>query len=141
MNNGNNNGWIKLYRQIEENEMYFSERFTKMQAWIDLLLLATHRPKTIFLRGIEINLKAGELACSMQSLAERWQRHERTVKKYLNLMESKQMIQLKTSKLTDRKSTRLNSSHQKISYAVFCLKKKKQTQRHRRYCTQTQPAN
>src|SRR5690606_40164294 len=26
---------------------------------------------------------------------------------------------------TDRKSTRLNSSHVKISYAVFCLKKKK----------------
>src|SRR5258708_15761844 len=29
----------------------------------------------------------------------------------------------------DRKSTRLNSSHQIISYAVFCLKKKKQTNR------------
>src|SRR2546426_2233481 len=28
----------------------------------------------------------------------------------------------------DRKSTRLNSSHLVISYAVFCLKKKKQTQ-------------
>src|SRR5690606_41153014 len=27
--------------------------------------------------------------------------------------------------LVDRKSTRLNSSHVKISYAVFCLKKKK----------------
>src|SRR5258708_20283125 len=27
--------------------------------------------------------------------------------------------------LRDRKSTRLNSSHQIISYAVFCLKKKK----------------
>src|SRR5690349_22784839 len=27
--------------------------------------------------------------------------------------------------LTDRKSTRLNSSHVEISYAVFCLKKKK----------------
>src|SRR5947208_12618598 len=27
---------------------------------------------------------------------------------------------------SDRKSTRLNSSHQIISYAVFCLKKKKQ---------------
>src|SRR2546427_3336615 len=27
--------------------------------------------------------------------------------------------------LTDRKSTRLNSSHSQISYAVFCLKKKK----------------
>src|SRR5258708_23888420 len=30
----------------------------------------------------------------------------------------------------DRKSTRLNSSHQIISYAVFCLKKKKLTIRH-----------
>src|SRR3712207_7038680 len=29
----------------------------------------------------------------------------------------------------DRKSTRLNSSHANISYAVFCLKKKKTTQR------------
>src|SRR2546427_2750163 len=27
----------------------------------------------------------------------------------------------------DRKSTRLNSSHSQISYAVFCLKKKKRT--------------
>src|SRR6516164_4693272 len=29
---------------------------------------------------------------------------------------------------TDRKSTRLNSSHSSISYAVFCLKKKKYRQ-------------
>src|SRR2546430_11598660 len=28
------------------------------------------------------------------------------------------------AKLSDRKSTRLNSSHSQISYAVFCLKKK-----------------
>src|SRR5688572_32131670 len=30
---------------------------------------------------------------------------------------------------TDRKSTRLNSSHSQISYAVFCLKKKKKIDR------------
>src|SRR5690606_18751249 len=32
----------------------------------------------------------------------------------------------------DRKSTRLNSSHVKISYAVFCLKKKKKNQAEKR---------
>src|SRR5690606_40395941 len=32
---------------------------------------------------------------------------------------------VRSSKNQDRKSTRLNSSHVKISYAVFCLKKKK----------------
>src|SRR5436309_7465077 len=33
-------------------------------------------------------------------------------------------------KKSDRKSTRLKSSHVKISYAVFCLKKKKVRERH-----------
>src|SRR5688572_32401316 len=37
----------------------------------------------------------------------------------------------------DRKSTRLNSSHSQISYAVFCLKKKITTKKHKttpRFC-------
>src|SRR5256885_9067148 len=35
----------------------------------------------------------------------------------------------------DRKSTRLNSSHLVISYAVFCLKKKKKPETHRNVST------
>src|SRR5256885_2932731 len=35
------------------------------------------------------------------------------------------MIRTPTQTIADRKSTRLNSSHLVISYAVFCLKKKK----------------
>src|SRR2546427_8985037 len=34
--------------------------------------------------------------------------------------------------MIDRKSTRLNSSHSQISYAVFCLKKKKKTRPHKK---------
>src|SRR2546427_9057644 len=34
-------------------------------------------------------------------------------------------LELHTPRRRDRKSTRLNSSHSQISYAVFCLKKKK----------------
>src|SRR5256885_6134673 len=37
------------------------------------------------------------------------------------------MAVIKLKPTTDRKSTRLNSSHLVISYAVFCLKKKKNT--------------
>src|SRR5688572_31037385 len=36
-----------------------------------------------------------------------------------------QGLQIRKVLLKDRKSTRLNSSHSQISYAVFCLKKKK----------------
>src|SRR2546428_9896537 len=37
--------------------------------------------------------------------------------------------------LQDRKSTRLNSSHDQISYAVFCLKKKKNRNKEHRFRT------
>src|SRR5256886_13273972 len=39
------------------------------------------------------------------------------------------------SRWSDRKSTRLNSSHSQISYAVFCLKKTKPQRCHRPYLT------
>src|SRR5690606_41975646 len=38
-------------------------------------------------------------------------------------------------RLPDRKSTRLNSSHVKTSYAVFCLKKKRRTESYRSVAT------
>src|SRR3712207_8342768 len=43
--------------------------------------------------------------------------------------------------LTDRKSTRLNSSHANISYAVFCLKKNKATERPPRAQTLERPSS
>src|SRR3712207_7578498 len=43
----------------------------------------------------------------------------------LNLDDPQTIAQLRT----DRKSTRLNSSHANISYAVFCLKKKNERDR------------
>src|SRR5690606_41322210 len=44
----------------------------------------------------------------------------KSIKQRVLTMMSKKIIHV-----LDRKSTRLNSSHVKISYAVFCLKKKK----------------
>src|SRR3712207_7533940 len=41
--------------------------------------------------------------------------------------DNKTAVVLEVNCETDRKSTRLNSSHANISYAVFCLKKKKIT--------------
>src|SRR5690554_7454535 len=60
-------------------------------------------------------VKARELG--LEPLAEvLWQQHERDVETRATAFLSDEV---------DRKSTRLNSSHVRISYAVFCLKKKK----------------
>src|SRR5207248_10930313 len=42
-----------------------------------------------------------------------------------NIRRLQRMRLLRRAEARDRKSTRLNSSHRTISYAVFCLKKKK----------------
>src|SRR2546430_11340419 len=53
-----------------------------------------------------------------------WHLHELPVVEYVEGVPAKlQPFPLQSGK-RDRKSTRLNSSHSQISYAVFCLKKK-----------------
>src|SRR2546430_9189619 len=47
------------------------------------------------------------------------------IKNALVMPNSETTVVHKEKRLRDRKSTRLNSSHSQISYAVFCLKKKK----------------
>ncbi|MCX6162296.1 MAG: hypothetical protein NTV87_13310 [Ignavibacteriae bacterium] len=93
-------GYIKLHRQIIDNELYSSEKFTKAQAWIDLLLLATHKANTFIIRGVEINLKPGELAYSQLNLAKRWKWNFKTVNKYLKMLENKEMIHYRNSNVT-----------------------------------------
>src|SRR5690625_6272903 len=51
-------------------------------------------------------------------------RVDRTIKRAYKSMAQHVTHMEKSLKGTDRKSTRLNSSHVAISYAVFCLKKK-----------------
>src|SRR5438477_9829094 len=48
---------------------------------------------------------------------------------YLVAKEPVVAVEVQAQDLLDRKSTRLNSSHMSISYAVFCLKKKKKNNR------------
>ena len=93
-------GWIKLHRQITENEFYFAERFTKSAAWMDLLLMANHNKATLFIRGIEIHLEPGELCYSQLTLSKRWKWNQRTVNKFLKLLENRQMIHNKITRVT-----------------------------------------
>src|SRR5688572_33438818 len=71
-------------------------------------------------------------ASRLQFLSQRWCRkgemrhpHQRRPVHRMRTYVSKEQVQLENDGRTlDRKSTRLNSSHSQISYAVFCLKKK-----------------
>lgn len=113
-------GYIKLHRCITENEFYCSERFTKTQAWIDLLILATYKERTVFIRGIEIKLAPGDLCYSLKSLAERWQWNKRTVKSFLEIMQNREQISFRSNKVTTIISICNWERYQQAENATIC---------------------
>src|SRR5688572_32545522 len=81
-------------------------------------------PYTTLFRSLELEHRAfGRVegmcvyALAQQALEHVRSRHQRD-------------LALDAGAAQDRKSTRLNSSHSQISYAVFCLKKKKNKNQH-----------
>src|SRR2546430_4367370 len=60
-----------------------------------------------------------------RSLQFRWQVFNVSNSKRFDPLSVNSFLDVNGSTFGDRKSTRLNSSHSQISYAVFCLKKKK----------------
>ncbi len=93
-------GYIKLSRKITQNQLYFSEKFTKLAAWIDLIILASYKPETVVLGGVRFDLNPGELCYSQKELAHRWQWDRRTVRKYLDVLKKSMMVSIRTNRIT-----------------------------------------
>ena len=85
-------GWIKLHRKISDNRLWTCEPFTRGQAWIDLLLLASHQDSFFYVRGIKINVERGQLAWGEVKLSERWKWSRTKLRKFLKELEKEQQI-------------------------------------------------
>lgn len=101
-------GWIRIHRSIENNPYWFSEPFTKAQAWIDLLLLANHSPGHIQKRGILIPLERGQLGHSEDTLAERWKWSRGKVRRFLRELVGRGQISQKTVQQNPHLSVLIN---------------------------------
>ncbi len=93
-------GYIKLYRGITENPLWNKEPFSAGQAWIDLLLAANFKDKTIYIRKHKIEVKRGQIAWSMLTMAKRWKWSRGKVIRFLKDLESEQMVVQHTGHLT-----------------------------------------
>lgn len=94
-------GWIKLYRRIIESPDYFSEPFTRTQAWVDLILMANYRVGYIRIKGVRVKVEPGEVITSTVALSNRWRWSRGKVLRFLNELEVEQQIaQVRTSVYT-----------------------------------------
>lgn len=88
-------GWIKLHRILAESDLWLSDKFSRGQAWVDLLLLANHRPGSVRVRGIRISLQRGDVGLSEVALSKRWRWSRGRVHRFLDELETDERISTK----------------------------------------------
>ncbi len=93
-------GWIKLDRRIRNHFLFKNDVYCKRAAWTDLLICANHAPAKIKIKSKIIELNRGDQARSEVTLAKEWGWSRGKVRRFLNGLESEQMIVQQTNNLT-----------------------------------------
>lgn len=86
------NSWIRLHRKLMDDPLYFAEPFSKMQAWIDLLLLANFADRVTFIRGNRVTIKRGQVAYSREWFSGRWRWSRGKIDRFFDMLERENMI-------------------------------------------------
>lgn len=90
-------GWISIYRQIQEHWLWKDKPFSKGQAWIDLLMLANYEEKKMPYKGEIITCERGTVNLSISVLADRWGWSRKKTRQFLDLLETDGMVSVKAT--------------------------------------------
>ena len=94
------NDYIKLNRCIKHNWLWTEgdDPFDKRSAWVDLLLLASWKDEKSLFKGKLVVFKRGTVHKSILELANRWHWDRKKVRKFLDLLESDNMVVTKSTR-------------------------------------------
>ena len=94
-------GWVRLHRRLADHPLWIGQRFTRGQAWADLILRASYADHIAFHGSRVLPVRRGQVLTSQVALASRWKWNRETVRAFLRLLESANMAAIETSKATD----------------------------------------
>ena len=83
-------GWIKISREIEDHWLW--QDAERLRWWIDMLFLASWEDKKVIEDTHLITIKKGQFIASVAFLCKRWGKSNKTIIKYLKLLEEDEMI-------------------------------------------------
>jgi hypothetical protein len=93
-----NKGWIALYRSMADHPLWTAEKFTKAQAWLDLLMMAVYINTDLVIGLTPVTLERGEILTSKVKLANRWKWDRETVTRFLMYLRREGMCHSKTNR-------------------------------------------
>lgn len=83
-------GWIKISREIEDHWLW--QDAERLRWWIDMLFLASWEDKNVIEDTHLITIKKGQFIASVAFLCKRWGKSNKTIIKYLKMLEEDEMI-------------------------------------------------
>lgn len=114
-------GWVAIYRKLKDHWLWSDKPFAKGQAWIDLLLLASHNDNEFLFGNQVVKVEQGSFITSELKLADRWGWGRKKVRCFLELLQNEQML----IKKGDNKKTTITIVNYSI-YADFRTAKEQQ---------------
>lgn len=83
---------FQINRRLLDHPLWISEPFTKGQAWVDLIGRANYKDSHFYKKITRIDIKRGQTSESIVNLGKRWGWSRGKVSRFLNLLETEQMI-------------------------------------------------
>lgn len=80
------------------NKLWTSQKFTRGQAWVDLLLLAKYKPGIFYVRDVLIEYQRGDITEGVVNLSSRWRWSRGKTQNFLNYLEKTEQ-QIRQQKL------------------------------------------
>jgi hypothetical protein len=93
-------GWIKLNREINNHWIYQNSDYFKW--WVDILLEVNYAPAKVCIKGKVYECGRGEKLYSLDTWATRWKTNKSKVRRYFELLQKENMIELKNETQTTR---------------------------------------
>ncbi len=130
-NSGRMNGnWIAVSRDMRDHPVVGMGQpvqpadptrgsYSRYEAWQDLLMEAQYKPFETMNRGKVVSLKRGQLMGARNWLAKRWNWSEKTVRIFIQRLETEMMVRSESEAMRGQKTGRYNNILTICNYDIY----------------------
>lgn len=115
-------GYILIFRQLLSHPVVGAGKpvtphkkglptYSRLEAWLDLLMMAVYDDETVTVNGFKFDLKRGDTVCAVAYLSKRWNWSSKTVRGFIERLQKHEMIErkgLENGKAKDKRPNHLS---------------------------------
>jgi len=98
--NKDKRGWIRLHRKLRDHWLWDNKEVkSKFEAWMDLIMMASHEERSVYMKEQLVVIKRGEVCCSLNTFAKRWKWSTGKVRRFISVLKTDTMVVQQTTRV------------------------------------------